>query len=388
MLMKKIIFNSGMKIILYEDGKVKELNSDFFDRYIENSIRETEKDAWKRSGAGAQFRGDAIDNLRREQANEIIRSEITSLNFVDDENINYSLFVNDVSAVYGKNLNSQKNSESHILHDNNAIIKGTNEINGKICLTVSSDGITSHLAIFSKNDNDYTMVTDGDSYDEYPTYSKSNDGVILFSSKGVGRDYHGNFVEYSPSSIYTYNEYALEVNEIYSHPEYSFIKPKQNKNGEIYAIRKPIKEKKQSNLLLNILLIPFRFIKAIYLMFESFTRAFTGKGFTENSSNPAKNNPKNPSQIFIDGNLIYADREYKLNKKHQGDLAGIIPRSYELVKILNNGEVEIIKKGVIAYDFCDDGFIISNGKYILKTDGKKTEKITECKLATTISVLE
>ncbi|MBO5889299.1 MAG: hypothetical protein J6Q58_04080 [Clostridia bacterium] len=386
--MKKIIFNSGMKILEYSSGKVTEHNSDFFDRYIINSIRESEKDAWKHSGAGAEFRGDAINNLRNKQSNEIIRSEITSLSFIDNENINYSLFINEISAVYGKNLSDKKSSESHILHDNNLIIKGSSEVNGKIALTVSNDSVTSHLAIYSKLDNDYRLVTDGDSCDEYPSYSNSNDGVILFSSKGVGRDYNGNFVEYSPSSIFTYNEYSLEVNEIFANPDYSFIKPKQNKNGEIYAIRKPIKERKQSNLLLNVLLIPFRLVKAIYYMFESFTKAYTGKGFTENSSNPAKRNDKNPRQIFIDGNLIYADKEYKLNKKHAGDLAGIIPRSYELVKLLNNGEVEVIKKGVIAYDFCDDGFIVSNGKYILKTDGNKTEKITECKLATTISVLE
>ncbi len=389
--MKKVIFNSGMKIVEYENGKTTEYSPEFFDRYIQNSIRETEKDAWKHSGAGAQFRGDAIEYLKNSQANEILRCEITSLSYVDKENINYSIFVNDISAVYSKNLPSKKNSESHILHDNNLIIKGTTEKYNKVALTISDNGITSHLAIYSKTENDYKMVTDGDSFDEHPSFSESNDGVILFSSKGVGRDYNGNFVTYSPSSIYTYNEYSLEVNEIPLDSNYSYIKPKQNENGEIFAIRKPIKDKQKSNLLLNILLIPFRFIKAIYYMFDSFTKAYTGKGFTENtpnSANPAKNNSKNPRQVFIDGNLIYADREYKLNKKHKDDFAGIIPRSYELIKLLNNGEVQVIKKGVIAYDFDSDGIIVSNGKYILKVKDNKTEKITECKLATTLSVLK
>ncbi len=387
--MNKIIFNSGMKIVEYNDGKTTEHNLDFFNRYIETSIRETEKDVWKHSGAGAQFRGDAIEHLRNSQANEIIRSEITSLQYIDEENINYSLFINDISAIYSKNLTSKQASESHILHDNSLIIKGTSQKNENIALTVSKDGITSHLAIFSKRDNDFRTVTDGDSYDEHPSYSESDDSIILFSSKGVGRDYDGNFVEYSPSSVYSYNVYAQEVEELYASNDYSFIKPKQNAKGEIFAIRKPIKDKKKSNLLLNILLIPFRLIKAIYYMFESFTKAYTGKGFTDNSANPAKNNEKNPKQIFIEGNLIYADKEYKLNKKHSGDFAGIIPRNYELVKFLNNGEIEVICKGVIAYDFDIDGnFIVSNGKYILKTDGKKIEKLTECKLATTLSVLK
>lgn len=387
--MSKFIFNNGMKVVKYDNGKISEHELDFFNRYIESSIRETEKDAWKHSGAGAQFRGDAIEHLREAQANEIIRSEITSLQYIDEENINYSLFINDISAIYGKNLLSKETSESHILHDNSLIIKGASQRKDDIALTVSKDGITSHLAIFSKRDNDFRTVTDGDSYDEYPSYSESDDGVILFSSKGVGRDYNGNFVEYSPSSVYRYNVYAEEVEELFLSENYSYIKPKQNSSGEIFAIRKPIKDKKKSNLFLNILLIPFRFIKAIYYMFESFTKAYTGKGFTENSSNPAKNSEKNPKQIFIDGNLIYADKEYKLNKKHEGDFAGIIPRNYELVKFLLNGDVEVICKGVIAYDFDENGnFIVSNGRYILKTDGKKTEKLTECKLATSLSVLK
>ena len=387
--MSKFIFNDGMKIVKYDEGKTTEYSLDFFDRYIETSIRETEKDAWKHSGAGAQFRGDAIEHLRNSQANEIIRSEITSLQFLDENNINYSLFINDISAIYGKNLQSKQSSESHILHDNSLIIKGASQKNENIALTISKDALISHLAIFSKKDNDFIEVTAGDSCDEYPSYSESDDGVILFSSKGVGRDYNGNFVENSPSSIFTYNVYAGEVEELFASENYSFIKPKQNKNGEIFAIRKPIKDKNNDNLFLNILLIPFRLVKAIYYMFESFTKAYTGKGFTEKSSNPAKNNEKNPKQIFIEGNLIYADKEYKLNKKHSGDFAGIIPRNYELVKFLKNGEIEVICKGVIAYDFDNDGnFIVSNGKYILKTDGKKTEKLTECKLATTISVLK
>ena len=385
--MEKIIFNDGMKIVLYENNQVKEFDVDFFTQYITNSIKQTEKDRWKHSGLGAQFRGDAIYDLQNKQSNEIIRSEITSLSFIDNSTINYSVFINDISAVYSKNLLSEKDSESHIIHDNNLIIKGSNEKNNKVLLTLSNDNVTSHLAIFDRREDDYTSITDGDSFDENPSYSNYNDNVILFSSKGVGRDFNGNFIEYSPSSIYSYNETTLEVNEIYSDENYSFIKPKQDSLGNIYAIRKPIKEKRKSNLLLNIILIPFRIAQSIYYMFESFSKAFTGKGFTENNSNPAKNNNKKPNEIFIEGNLIYADKELKLNNKHKDDFAGIIPRSYELIKISTNNEVSVIKKGIIAFDiFKDNSLCVSNGKYILKTDGINTEKLCEGRLATCISI--
>lgn len=389
--MDKIVFNSGNKIIEYDNGKITEHNSDFYDRYLDNSIKQSEKDAIFHSGVGAQFRGDAIERLKLEQLQENVLGGISSLYLKDKNSVNYSLFINDISAVYNKNLTAKKDSESHIIHDNQRIIKGAEEIDNKLFLTVSEGGITSHLAIFDKVSNDLTMVTDGDSFDEYPSFSRLNPQNILFSSKGVGRDGNGNFVEYSPSYILSYNQDLQEINEVYQNEKYSYFLPKEDVNGNLYAIRKPTKEKKKGNLFLDILLIPYKLILAIYYFLESFTRAFTGKSFTENSKNspnPAKNMDKDGQKIFIDGNIIYADKEYKNNLKHKDDFPGIIPRSYELIKITNGNE-EVIKKGVCCYDILSDGSIVySNGKYVLKTKDNKTEKLLATNLTTTITSIK
>ncbi|MBR6737600.1 MAG: hypothetical protein IKL82_04465 [Clostridia bacterium] len=387
--MDKIVFNSANKIISYDNGTVKEFEPDFYTRYVTNSIKQAEQDAWKHSGFGAQFRGDAIEALKEEQANSTIKSEITGLCLTSKDNLNYSIFINDISGVYSKDLNAEKSSESHVIHDNNKIIRGAQESNGKIAFTVSNDGVTSHLAIFNKVTDDYQTVTDGDSFDEQPYFSMSNENNVLFASKGVGRDGNGNFVEYSPSYIMSYNLHSGDIVDVYGDNNYSFIKPKDDLNGNLYAIRKPVSDKKRSNIFIDILLIPVKLIMAIYYFLESFTRAFTGKNFTEKSANPAKTNNKSAQRIFVEGNEIYADKEYKNNLKHKDDFAGIIPRSYELVKI--SGEnVEVIKKGVIAYDVLSDGtLVVSNGKHILHIDSNgKTTKLANANLATQITSIK
>lgn len=389
--MDKIVFNDGVKIVSYDDGLIKEYPCDFYTRYLSNSIRQAEKDAIFHTGIGAEFRGDAIENLKRNQLNENIRAEITDLYLTGENTLNYSLFINDLSAIHTKDLTLEKDSESHVIHDNGKIFKGASEKNGKIITTVSSDLVTSHLAVFDKSVDDYSLITDGDCFDATPRFSAIDDNKIIFSSKGVGRDGNGNFVEYSPSSIYEYDLSQGNVNEIRSSSEYSYTLPKNDKFGNLYAIKKPIKEKKRSNILLDILLIPYRLITAIYYFLESFTRSFTGKTFTENSpysNNPAKTKKGDERKIFIDGNEIYADKEYKNNLKHKDDFAGIIPRGYELVKITENGD-EVIRKGIISYEILSNGTIVaSNGKYILKIVDGKVEKLCSANLATTISSIK
>lgn len=386
----KIAFTSGTSIGVYENGRLTQHESDVFNRYISVSIRESEKDKWKYSGFGAQFRGDAIEKLRYDQSNEKILGETTSVSFINENTVNYSVFVNNLSAVCTKDLSAEKDSEGHIIHATDRIFKGSSEQNGKLALSVSDDGITAHIAIFNKNTDDYSLVTDGDSLDFDPAYSERENGKILFASKGAGRDGDGNFIEYSPSYILSYDEFTGNIEEELSDPAYSFIKPKEDENGNLYAIKKPVKDKRKSNLLLDIILIPWRLLTAIYYFLESFTRAFTGKNFTDKSPNPAKNNKKSSREIFIDGNLIYADEELKKNIKHKDDFAGIIPRSYELIKRSPDGKVTTVKKGVIAYAPLKDGSVIAgNGKYLLKisADGV-TEKICEAPLTTEISVIE
>ncbi len=307
---------------------------------------------------------------------------------LDENTINYSIFVNNLSAIYKKNLNAEKDSETHVLHDNNNVFKGADQIDNKIAMTISNDYVTSHLAIFNLDEDDYSQITDGDSFDEYPAFSHDKKYVV-YSSKGVGRDYNGNFVKYSPSAVYLYDLTTSNITEVLSDDRYSYVKPKIDGYGNLYAIRKPAYTKeKGNNFLLNIITLPFRLIKAFYYFLESFTASYTGKSASGlDGVNPAKQTDKTPKEIFVEGNKINAEKEYKLNKKHDGDLAGVIPNSYELIKVEPNGNTTVIYKGAIAYDICGDNeVLVSNGKYVLSVSENKTKKICESNMSTCISV--
>jgi len=388
--MIKLLYNDGLKIKTLENGIVKEFASDFHDNYIISAKKAAKNTEWKTQGEGARFMGTRKAEVDVEKSD---RSYINSLDFSSSpDKIIYSITVNDLSGIMIKDLTAEKDGESHVIHSRELVFNGAapSKEENKFVTCVKDNYVNSHLAVFDFDTDDYITVTEGDSADFDAVYSQSNPHVIIFSSKGAGRDGDGEFVRYAPASILSYNTLTGEIDEVLSDKTKSFVKPKDDKNGNLYFIINPMQEKKRGffRTLLDIILIPWKLLKAIFNFFELFTTVFTGKGFTEKSDNPAKTRDKSEKELVIEDNLINVEEEYKNNLRHKEAFAGIAPWGRKLVKRLPDGSFETIKNGVFDYCLTDEGSIVyTNGKYIVKiTADGKCEKLADASLCTRISV--
>lgn len=391
--MLKILFNDGLIFKTFENGKIREYGCDFYNNYIDSARRAAKNSEWKTQGSGARFMGVYEESdINRENENF---SYFNSLDFFkNNENIVYSITVDRVSGIFTKDLTAEKDSEGHIIHSAELTFNGASPSpdGRKIVTCIKDNYVNSHLAVYDVMTNDYVTVTDGDSADFDATISARDSSLIYFSSKGAGRNGNGEFVKYSPSSVLTYNIDSGDLEEILSENEKSLVKPKDDKNGNLYYIIRPEKEKRRSffGTLLDIILIPWKLFKALFNFIELFTTMFTGKGFSEKSNNPAKTRDKSPKEIFIEDNLINANEEYKNNLRHKDKFAGIAPWSWQLVKRDKSGNVTHVKNGVIDYCVSDNGDIVyTNGKHVvlIGKDGK-TQKIADANLCTKVSVCE
>ena len=91
--------------------------------------------------------------------------------------------------------------------------------------------------------------------------------------------------------------------------------------------------------------------------------------------------------MFIDGNLINAERELKNNAKRGDKNPGIIPRSWELRRLATNGEDSLVRAGVTAFrvDEATGDILFSNGSAVLKLDKNgKEERIVKADKVTFI----
>ena len=64
-------------------------------------------------------------------------------------------------------------------------------------------------------------------------------------------------------SLFLLDTENMQIEEWVTDPVYSYIKPIEDSEGNLYCIKKPGSEKEETNAFLEILLIPVRIIQAI-----------------------------------------------------------------------------------------------------------------------------
>lgn len=369
--MEKFAYTDGEKFGIFDGEKSETFESEYILRYKQYAETRVKNDEWKYGGEGARYRGDY--DVYKNRA-EKITAYINGVQ-IEGEKTVYAFTVNGSSGVYRKNTGNFKDPEEHVYSSSDGEILSVQGGGKEYAVTVRDGAVTSKIGTLSPANSELKTLTDGDSRDQNPSFSTVNPEIIYFDSAGVGRDINGNFTgKYAPASIYSINTVTLDIQEVFGDGKNSYTRPKQAKDGTLYCIQRPNKEKRGGNPLLEILMIPVRIVQALVMFVQFFVTIFTGKGLTSETSggaNPAKGRDADRKKLYVDGNLIEAEKELKRNKKFKDREYGFIPMSWKLVK-LENGKAVPIESGVCDFALCSDGGIYTtNGKHVyLRKDGK------------------
>jgi len=372
-------FADGEDLCTYRDGAVTKYSSQHIERYkrTSESLRRTSE--WKHTGDNAIFRGDG------QYRPENITVSIGGVYPLSDTNFVYSFTVNQSSGIYKKSTGDEKSPEEHIINSNSLVFSGgmVDVKTNTLAVSVQSNDFNSDIGLFDLKTCDYRLVTDGDTLDSDPYISPDEPGIIYFSTRGVGRDGHGEFAAFSPSAICRLDTERMDVKEIKSSPDYNYFKPVRH-GGKLYAIRAPFKERK-SNFFLDLILFPYRIVKAIAVCVNLFVTSVTGKSLTEGGANPARGREYDSKKLFIAGNMVDVEKNYKKNASKKDSDFGFIPKSWQLVDLSTD---EVIKSGIGDFDIAEDGTIIAtNGRRIFAIAGGECKKVAEAEFCVKVNCL-
>lgn len=380
--MEKLAFADGEKLGVIENGKVTYFESGYITRYRDYVTNRARNDEWKVSGEGARFRGDADLYAARDEG---IYAYINGVDW-DGEKLLYAFTINNSSGVYRKDVVSEKAPEEHIFSASDTEILSVHLVGNSIAVTVRSSDVTSEIGTLDAKSSELRTLTGGDARDANARFSAKNPAEILFDSAGVGRTANGEFTgKYAPSVIYSLHRDTLELTERKGDGKWSYIKPKEDGAGNLYCIRRPNKEKGSGNLFLDIILFPFRILKAIFGFLQAFTMIFGNTSLTsasEGGNNPTKGRKTDTRKLYVDGKLLDAEKEQKQNKKFKDREYGFIPASWKLVKCGDSDEV--VASGVCDFALGENGAIYyTDGRHIYRKQNGKETKLTntECCLA-------
>lgn len=384
--MEKLAFTDGEKIGVFDGEKVYYLESAYIKRYREYAENSAKNDEWKYTGSGARFRGDyeRYETRRKEK----VHAYINGVQWNGD-GVLYSFTVNETSGVYRKAVfeeiatpaGEKSVPEEHVLTSSDEEILSMYAYGNEAVVTVRK-GYVSSVGILNTKNAELKTLTAGDVRDANAFVSAKNPSLVYYDSAGAGMDADGDYTgKFSPSAICTLNLNTMEITEVLRDEKKSYFKPKTDADGNLYCIERPTKEKRAGNIFLDILLIPWRILQAIVMFVQMFVIMFTGKSLTSETSdgaNPAKGKKDKAHKIYIDGNIIEADKELKRNKKNKEKEYGFIPLSWKLVKVSADGKTEAVKSGICDYTFAKDGGLYcTNGKRIFYLKDGKCRKIAD-----------
>lgn len=368
------------KIYLKEPGtQARLIESKFGQSLIERNNQIHQRNAWKTQGTGARFMSGGL-LWRQPDENGDMPVVINAISRGNHEaEFLYSLSTHEIGGVF--RMTGSGADERRLLHTSDFRIGhlSAHPSGDKIACAVRTRG-GSHIAVMQGDGSEMTNVTQGDSLDVHPSWIPDSSTELLFQSSGVARNAAGVCVGVSPAAIEKLNIETGEITTFLADNNFDFVDPKMAVDGSLYCIRKPYLSPKSSfnplRAALDLVLLPFRLLFAVFQFVNFFTMRYTGNTLV--SSSGVRQKQPDLRQMLIMDNLAQASRmptaSLDPGKRWRP------PNSWTLVQRTVDGQIRVIEKGVLTFDLVKDGSVIfSDGTRILlrHPDGSREELLKD-----------
>jgi hypothetical protein len=166
-----------------------------------------------------------------------------------------------------------------------------------------------------------------------------------------------------------------ELSLVAEDARHDLLAPQMDARGALYFIRRPYKFSSGRpwwRVLLDVVLIPWRLLQAIFQFFNFFSMKYTGKPLdpgTLEAGGVARKN-LDVERMVLWGNVVEAHDAMRRAKPEE--TPDLVPRSWELVRHDVDGREIALAAGVLSYDLLPDGSVLySNGSavFLRASDG-------------------
>lgn len=369
----------GKLHLLEGAGKSRQIDSHFAQDFINRSIQIAERRAWKSGGGSGMWQGANLWNLKEDFDPSAVRISFSDVTPGGNPGeIVYCLQTERVSGMFTYRL--EDSHETRLFHKNDFPL-------GDICRQPGADALVaslhkpsgvSHLILFREDSPHYREITEGDSRDEAPHWSRHVPGRLLYQSSGVGRNSDGYCTGFGPSALMQLDLESGALATLLEDERHDLLQPRTNAAGDIFFIRRPWQAEPWRHgyflrALKDFLFFPFRLVRAFIDYLNVFSMIYSRK--------PLKTagGPKLPEQDV--GRAMLRGRFLNVQKalgryQDKDETPALVPRSWELVQRRADSSETVLAKGVSAFDIGAEGEIFyTNGTGIFRLQDGKPERI-------------
>jgi hypothetical protein len=367
-----IAFRSGDRIFLVSPAEEpRELQSPFAEAVRERARRIAAGQDWKTNPSGDGFlTGSALWGRRGGDPCEvrIVPAGLGPGRSAGE--LAYSLDTGDVSGAFLHD--TATGEETRLYHGNAARVAGIAARRGTEQLACSirlGDG-SAHIALLDGGEGGSPRaVTDGDSVDEAPAWIPGCDGLV-FQSAGIGRTRSGAAAGLGPYAIEELDLASGRLATRARDDRFDFLTPRVAADGTLYSLRRPYRSPSATrplHALWDVLLFPFRLLRALFGWLDLFSLIYSGKRLTS-AGGPAQPEPE-LADLVVWGRRVDAERRLS-RARLRGDAPDLVPRTWQLVRHGSDGACDVVAEAVLAFDLASDGsLLVTNGSAIDRVHG-------------------
>jgi hypothetical protein len=231
----------------------------------------------------------------------------------------------------------------------------------KFVAAMVNEDLSADIELLDNQASYEKSLTSGDSRDSNPCFSRSNPENVLYQTAGIGRDEQGFLWGYGPEAVNKVNIHSGEITALLADEKYDYLSPKDDQQGNVYCIRRPYHPLGYASplkMLWYVVTFPVRLVVAILRFLDAFTKLFSKDPMrlAGHTSQPqAENKYVRVLGQTIDMAKVQRDARFS-------NEPSLVPKSWELIKFNNQGEISVISRKVSSFDIDNNGQLhITNG---------------------------
>jgi hypothetical protein len=362
--------------LFVKDGEsdARAIESKFGQSLRDRATQIHDRNAWKTQGSGARFMsGGLLWGAQNRVDPAAIPILITGISRgCAPGELLYALETSEIGGIF--RLRNQAMEEQRLLHTADfrmSRLQASTEADRIACVLRHKAG-NSCIAVMRSDGSDLAEVTQGDAMDDAPAWVAGSSDELVFQSAAIGRNQAGIAAGQAPFTIQKLNLTSGEMTTLAEDPQFDLLCPQVSHDRSLYYIRRPYQNPDQRprlwGSLLDLVLLPFRLLYALFQYLNFFTARYTGKTLT--SAGGARQQQADVRQMMIWGNLIEAQ---SATPEKEGSAGALVPSNWELIRQQKDGSTQVIARGVLSFDLCSDGSLLySNGNAVhwLLPEGK------------------
>lgn len=378
-----IAYLAGQKLLIRGAGQPpREITSAFGQEIINRATQRQQAQGWKNSGNSESPFGGAMLWGGEQVDPSLIPIRFVSLaRGADNHQLTYLLDTGTVGGLLSYDVTAKR--EQRLFHraEFQAHDLAMSPSRDRLACSVSGQAGVANLAVMDADGKNLREVTEGDTIDRAPNWVPGEPARLVYQSAGIGRNAEGYPVAEGPSSIESLDLESGDLQTLLEDDDRDFLAPHLDSDGTLYVIERPYEHLGSYSplrVLLDIVLFPFRLLRAIFSFLNVFSMFFSGKPLTTAGRKTTSKDADEVARMVFWGKLIDTRKQLRGSKKDKD--GGLVPKDWLLRRQGADGELETLASGVAAYDLLPDGGIVyTNGRHVyrLSADGQREKMFSD-----------